>query len=83
MSPTLFNIMINCVFSGTEKDLGISLFACRNRNYVVEKVQKGIDDVQEWGNKQGLFRLFSVETIKGMMFTKVSGARSLQITWYP
>lgn len=57
ISPLLFIIMINDVFSSIPEDIGRSLFADdgalweigRNIEHAVRKVQRGIDKVVEWG----------------------------------
>lgn len=76
ISPTLFSIMINDVFVNIPNDIGRSLFADdgalwkrgRNVEYVVKKMQDGINQVEKWGTKWGF--KFSVEKTKVMFFTR-------------
>jgi len=61
ISPLLFIIMINDVFTKVPMDIGRSLFADdgalwkrgRNMEYAISKVQGAIDEVVEWGYDWG------------------------------
>lgn len=76
ISPLLFSVMIDDVFSDMEKGLGLSLFADngaiwkrgRKISFVVKKIQEAIGKVEEWSLKWG-FR-FSVSKTKAMLFTR-------------
>ncbi|CAJ1053397.1 uncharacterized protein LOC119229131 [Xyrichtys novacula] len=75
VSPLLFLIMINDVFSEVPADIGSSLFADdgalwkrgRNTKHIVTKVQTAIDGVTEWGLDWGC--RFSVEKTQTIIFT--------------
>ncbi|CAJ1057143.1 RNA-directed DNA polymerase from mobile element jockey [Xyrichtys novacula] len=75
VSPLLFLIMINDVFSEVPADIGSSLFADdgalwkrgRNTKHLVTKVQTAIDGVTEWGLDWGC--RFSVEKTQTIIFT--------------
>lgn len=70
ISPLLFNIMINDVFSNVQSGIGKSLFADdgslwkrgKNVKYTMKKVQEALTSVEDWGRKWG-FR-FSIEKTK-------------------
>lgn len=74
ISPLLFSIMINDVFSSIEKGIGFSLFADdgviwkhgRNVDFIVRKMQAAITEVEKWSYQWG-FR-FSVEKTKTVIF---------------
>ena len=76
ISPLLFIIMINYVFSKVPEDIGSSLFADdgalwkrgRNVNHNISKVQSAIDGVTEWGFDWGC--RFSVEKTQTVFFTR-------------
>ena len=61
ISPVLFNIMINDIFSGIGGGFGRSLFADdgalwkrgRNVDYVLRQAQVALDSVVAWGDKWG------------------------------
>ena len=62
ISPLLFTIMINYVYSQVQPDIGRSIFAddgALSVPYIVRKVQEAIDEVERWALMSG-FR-FSVE----------------------
>ena len=56
ISPLLFSIMINDIYSQVRPDIGRLLFADdgalwkwgRNLPYIVRKVQEAIDEVEQW-----------------------------------
>ena len=87
ISPTLFLLMVNDVFEGVEVSMGRSLFADdgalwkrgRNVEYVVRKLQEGVDRVERWGLRWS-FR-FSVEKSKVLFFgrKKVSEDREIEM----
>ncbi|KAK7877307.1 hypothetical protein WMY93_031957 [Mugilogobius chulae] len=88
ISPLLFIIMINDVFSAVPEGVGRSLFADdgalwkrgKNIHYLVNKVQDAIDYVVEWGLDWG-FR-FSVEKTKVMFFTRRKVSEALKLKLY-
>lgn len=88
ISPLLFVIMINDVFSDVPEGIGRSLFADdgvlwkkgRNIEHLVGKVQEAVNMVVEWGFDWG-FR-FSVEKTKMMFFTKRTVSETLQLKLY-
>ena len=69
ISPVLFNIMINDIFSGIGGGFGRSLFADdgalwkrgRNVDYVLRQAQVALDSVVAWGDKWG-FRVSASES---------------------
>ena len=76
ISPLLFSVMINDVFSRVGGDVGRALFADdgalwrrgRNLAHVVDKVQGAVDVVVEWAHDWGC--RFSVEKTKTVCFTR-------------
>ncbi|XP_013884305.1 RNA-directed DNA polymerase from mobile element jockey, partial [Austrofundulus limnaeus] len=75
ISPMLFNIMINDIFSNIDKSFGVSLFADdgiiwkrgRNTEFINRKLQEALNKVEEWALEQG-FR-FSTSKSKFVVFT--------------
>lgn len=76
VSPVLFSIMINKVFSTVERSISVYLFADdgvmwkkgRNVEYIVRKMQEAIGKVECWGREWG-FR-FSVAKTKVVCFSQ-------------
>ena len=75
VSLTIFSIMINDIFANIPTDIGRPLFADdgalwkrgRNVDHIVKKMQKAINQVEDWGTKWGF--KFSVEKTKNMFVT--------------
>lgn len=75
ISPILFSVMINDIFSNVCSSIGVSLFAGdgamwkrgQNISFIVRKMQKAIGNVEVWALKWG-FRL-SVNKTKVVVFT--------------
>lgn len=88
ISPLLFNIMINDVFSNVQPGIGKSLFADdgslwkrgENVKYTLKKVQEALTLVEDWGRKWG-FR-FSIEKTKVMFFTRKKIDESIKLELY-
>ncbi|XP_061909335.1 uncharacterized protein LOC133653724 isoform X1 [Entelurus aequoreus] len=88
ISPVLFSIMINEVFSEVEGLVDVALFADngvmwkrgRNTNHIEKKIQKAVNKVQEWGTAWGL--RFSVGKTKVIHFTKRKVQNKIQIKLY-
>ena len=88
VSPLLFNIMINDIFSGVQPSIGQSLFADdgslwkrgKNVKYTLKCVQQALTTVEDWGRKWG-FR-FSVEKTKAMFFTRKKICDSMKLQLY-
>lgn len=76
ISPLLFNLMINYIFSEVDIGIGRSLFADdgamwkrgRNIKYTVSKTQKAIRQAEQWSIRWG-FR-FSKEKSQVLCFTR-------------
>ena len=76
ISPVLFLVLINEVFIGLDRSIKVALFADdgamwksgRNVNFVVNKMQQAVDDVQKWALEWGL--RISVEKTKTVFFTR-------------
>ena len=74
ISPVLFNIMINDIFSNIGEGFGLSLFADdgaiwkrgRNMDFIVRQVQKALQSVEEWGMSWG-FKISALKS-KYMVF---------------
>uniref|UniRef100_A0A3Q3AL86 Reverse transcriptase domain-containing protein n=1 Tax=Kryptolebias marmoratus TaxID=37003 RepID=A0A3Q3AL86_KRYMA len=75
ISPILFNIMINDIFSSIDKSFGVSLFADdgiiwkrgRNIKFVKRKLQEAVTSVENWALEWG-FR-FSISKSKVVVFS--------------
>ncbi len=75
ISPLLFIIMINDVFATIDGNINKSLFADdgalwirgRNVDFIVNKMQSALDNVEKWSYKWGF--KFSVEKTKYIFFT--------------
>ncbi len=76
ISPLLFSIMINYVFSQVPPDISRSLFADdgalwkrgRNVGHIKIKIQEAISVVEKWSYSWGF--KFSVEKTKSLIFTR-------------
>lgn len=76
ISPLLFSIMVNDVFSGLDKNIMQSLFADdgalwrrgRNVRFVYEKMQNAIKSVENWAYDWGV--KFSVNKTKTVVFSR-------------
>lgn len=76
VSPVLFSIMINKVFSRVDRSISVTLYADdiimwkkgRNVEYIVRKMQEAIGKVECWGREWG-FR-FSVAKTKVVCFSQ-------------
>ncbi len=76
ISPLLFSIMINDVFSQVQENVGRSLFADdgalwkrkRNIKNVMAKIQEAVNVVETWSYSQGF--KFSVDKTKSLLFTR-------------
>lgn len=74
ISPVLFNVMINDIFSKLNRGFGMALFADdaavwkrgRNLNYIYKQVQQAINKVEAWADEWG-FRI-SVSKSKYVVF---------------
>ncbi|KAG5852664.1 hypothetical protein ANANG_G00064980 [Anguilla anguilla] len=74
ISPVLFNIMINDIFSNIGRGFGQSLFADdgaiwrrgRNAEFILKQVQKALVSVEEWADKWG-FKISAAKS-KFMIF---------------
>uniref|UniRef100_A0A3B3Q2D7 Reverse transcriptase domain-containing protein n=1 Tax=Paramormyrops kingsleyae TaxID=1676925 RepID=A0A3B3Q2D7_9TELE len=88
ISPTLFSIMINDIYGHIQGDMGRSLFADdgalwkrgRNVEYIVKKLQEGIQQVERWGIKWSF--KFSVEKSKVMFFTRKKVNEGINLKLY-
>ena len=88
VSPLLFNIMINDIFSNVQPGIGRSLFADdsslwkrgKNVKHIVKKLQESITQVEEWGKKWGL--RFSMEKTKTMFFTRKKIDEEIKVRLY-
>uniref|UniRef100_A0A3B3BBF5 Reverse transcriptase domain-containing protein n=1 Tax=Oryzias melastigma TaxID=30732 RepID=A0A3B3BBF5_ORYME len=88
ISPLLFLVMINDVFTSVSGGIGRSLFADdgalwkrgRNLDHIVGKVQDAVNQVEEWGYDWG-FR-FSVEKTKVVFFTRRKVNTNLKLRLY-
>merc|ERR1712035_111460 len=88
ISPLLFIIMINDVFSKVPADIGRSLFADdgalwkrgRNMEHAIRKVQGAIDEVVEWGYDWGC--RFSVEKTQTVFFTRKRIEEGMKLKMY-
>lgn len=88
VSPLLFSIMINEVFSEVEHGMGLSLFADdgsiwkrgRNVEFIVKKLQSAIGKVEEWSYKWGF--KFSADKTKTMFFTRRQIGRGVKLKLY-
>ena len=88
ISPLLFNVMINDIFSNVQPGIGKSLFADdgglwkrgKNVKHIVKKVQECVNQVENWGRKWG-FR-FSVEKTKCIFFTRKKIEESVKVPLY-
>lgn len=88
ISPLLFIIMINDVFATIDKNVNKSLFADdgalwfrgRNVEYIVNKMQAALKNVEEWSYKWGF--KFSVEKTKYIFFTNKRSSIDLKINLY-
>ena len=88
ISPVLFNVMINDIFKGLGVGYGMSLFADdgafwsrgRNLQYVMKKMQKGLDKVEEWAKKWG-FKV-SASKSKFMVFGNKRKVPEVGLTLY-
>merc|ERR1712035_301012 len=88
ISPLLFIIMINDVFSKVPADIGRSLFADdgalwkrgRNMEHAIRKIQGAIDEVMEWGYDWGC--RFSVEKTQTVFFTRKRVEEGMKLKMY-
>lgn len=88
ISPILFTIMINDIFSHVQSDIGRSLFADdgalwkrgRNVAHVKQRIQEAINLVEEWSYSWG-FKL-SVEKTKVVLFTKKKIIDNIEVKMY-
>lgn len=88
ISPILFSIMINDIYSELPLDMGRSLFADdgaiwkrgRNGEFIKRKLQNGINQVEQWGTKWGF--KFSVEKTKVMLFTNKKKDKECKVEMY-
>ena len=88
ISPLLFMVMINDVFSEVPVDIGRSLFADdgalwkrgRNVKHIISKVQSAIDKVTEWGFDWGC--RFSVEKTQTVIFTSKRKLEGVKLKMY-
>ncbi len=61
ISPILFNIMINDIFDGINRDINKALYADdgvlwkrgRNVTYIVQNIQKAIESIERWSLEWG------------------------------
>ncbi|XP_016409773.1 RNA-directed DNA polymerase from mobile element jockey-like isoform X2 [Sinocyclocheilus rhinocerous] len=87
-SPILFNLMINDIFHNVDTGIGRSLYADdgalwkRGRNvlFVENKMQKAVNEVENWANCWG-FR-FSVAKTQVICFSKKKKNPSLNVKMY-
>ncbi len=88
ISPLLFIIMIDDVFTKVPMDIGRSLFADdgalwkrgRNMEHAIRKVQGAIDEVVEWGYDWGF--KFSIEKTQTVFFTKKQIKEGMKLNMY-
>ena len=88
ISPLLFNIMSNDVFSNVQPGIERLLFADNgslwkrgeNVEYALKKVQENLTLVEDWGRKWG-FR-FSIEKTKAMFFTQKKIDENIKLELY-
>lgn len=88
ISPLLFIIMINDVFSKILVDIGRSLIADdgalwkrgRNMEHAIRKVQGATDEVVEWGYDWGC--RFSVEKTQTVFFTRKKVEEGMKLRLY-
>ncbi|XDV52299.1 hypothetical protein PO909_021042 [Leuciscus waleckii] len=87
ISPILFSIMINDVFSQVQGDIGQSLFADdgalwkrgRNINHIKGKIQEAINVVERWSIAWGF--KFAIGKTKTIFFTRKRGVEA-QVKMY-
>lgn len=88
ISPLLFTISINDVFSNIPTDIGRALFADdgalwkrgKNIEHIVGKMQRAIDKVTVWGFDWGC--KFSTEKTKIMCFTRKRKCHEVKLKMY-
>ena len=88
ISPLLFSIMINDIYTQVGSDIGKSLFADdgaiwkrgRNVNYIVGKIQEAITEIESWSLTWG-FRL-SVEKTETLFFTRKRIGEEVRLKLY-
>lgn len=86
VSPMLFAIMINGIFSEIESHVEVALYADdgalwkrgRNIKFIWKEIQRAVTDVDKWAIKWG-FRI-SVQKTKSMVFTKKKITEDMKIT---
>ena len=79
ISPLLFSIMINDVFSQVQEDIGRSLFADdgalwkrgKNIQFIVKRIQEAVNTVERWSYSWGF--KFSVGKTNSVLFTRRRG----------
>ncbi len=88
ISPLLFIIMINYVFSRIHSSLGKSLFADdgalwfkgKNIDYNISKMKCALNEVEEWSRENGF--KFSVEKTKIILFTNMKRKVDIKLKLY-
>lgn len=88
ISPLLFIIMINDVFSRIDRSMGKSLFADdgaiwfrgKNIEYNLKKMQYALNEVEKWSGENGF--KFSVEKTKVIVFTKMRRNMDVKLKLY-
>ncbi len=88
ISPLLFIIMINYVFSRIHSSLGKSLFADdgalwfkgKNIDYNISKMKCALNEVEKWSRENGF--KFSVEKTKIILFTNMKRKVDIKLKLY-